>query len=100
VNATDPLVQILTGGRRVDQSTLSNDQFAALADRGDVGLDAGGRVYQVDPTQHIDQRGAEAISDRRVNAFQYDHPELQPYYREAAETLLRELNGSVRGGQT
>lgn len=100
VNATDPLVQILTGGRRVDQSTLSNDQFAALADRGDVGLDAGGRVYQVDPAQHIDQRGAEAISDRRVNAFQYDHPELQPYYREAAETLLRELNGSVRGGQT
>lgn len=100
VNATDPLVQILTGGRRVDQSTLSNDQFSALADRGDVGLDAGGRVYQVDPAQHIDQRGAEAISDRRVNAFQYDHPELQPYYREAAETLLRELNGSVRGGQT
>ena len=100
VNATDPLVQILTGGRRVDQSTLSNDQFAALADRGDVGLDAGGRVYQVDPAQHIDQRGTEAISDRRVNAFQYDHPELQPYYREAAETLLRELNGSVRGGQT
>lgn len=100
VNATDPLLQILTGGRRVDQSTLSNDQFATLADRGDVGLDAGGRVYQVDPAQHIDQRGAEAISDRRVNAFQYDHPELQPYYREAAETLLRELNGSVRGGQT
>ena len=100
VNATDPLVQILTGGRRVDQSTLSNDQFSALADRGDVGMDAGGRVYQVDPAQHIDQRGTEAISDRRVNAFQYDHPELQPYYREAAETLLRELNGSVRGGQT
>lgn len=100
VNATDPLVQILTGGRRVDQSTLTNDQFSALADRGDVGLDAGGRVYQVDPAQHIDQRGAEAISDRRVNAFQYDHPELQPFYREAAETLLRELNGSVRGGQT
>lgn len=96
----DPLLQILTGGRRVEQSTLTNDQFAALADRGDVGMDAGGRVYQVDPAQHIDQRGAEAISDRRVNAFQYDHPELQPYYRQAAETLLQELNGAVRGGQT
>lgn len=100
VNPGDPLLQILTGGRRVDQSTLSNDQFDALADRGDVGLDAGGRVYQVDPAQHIDRRGAEAISDRRVNAFQYDHPELQPYYRQAAEALLQELNGASRGGQT
>ena len=97
---SDPLVQILTGGRRVDQSTLTNDQFSSLADRGDVGMDAAGMVYQVDPEQHIDRRDAAAISDRRVNAFQYDHPELQPYYRQAAETLLRELNGSVRGGQT
>ena len=98
--ASDPLLQALFGGRRVEQSTLTDDQFATLADRGDVGMDAGGRVYQVDPEQHIDRRGADAISDRRVNAFQYDHPELQPYYRQAAETLLRELNGSVRGGQT
>ena len=30
VNQTDPLLQILTGGRRVEQSTLTNDQFAAL----------------------------------------------------------------------
>lgn len=30
VNTTDPLLQILTGGRRVEQSTLTNEQFAAL----------------------------------------------------------------------
>lgn len=95
----DPLVQILTGGRRVDQTTLTNEQFASLADRGDIGMDAQGHVYQVDPSQHIDQRGADSISDRRVNAFQFDHPDLQPYYREAAQTLMQELNGAVRGGQ-
>lgn len=95
----DPLLQALTGGRRVDQTTLTNEQFASLADRGDIGMDAQGRVYQVDPAQHIDQRGADSISDRRVNAFQFDHPDLQPYYREAAQTLMQELNGAVRGGQ-
>ena len=95
----DPLLQALTGGRRVDQTTLTNEQFASLADRGDIGMDAHGRVYQVDPAQHIDQRGADSISDRRVNAFQFDHPDLQPYYREAAQTLMQELNGAVRGGQ-
>lgn len=99
----DPLVQILTGGRRVDQARLTQDQFdAAVAanERGTVGMDAAGRVYQVDPEQHIDRRDDASIRDRRVNAFQYDHPELQPYYRQAAETLMQELNGAIRGGQT
>lgn len=99
----DPLVQILTGGRRVAQARLTQDQFdAAVAanERGTVGMDAAGRVYQVDPEQHIDRRDAASIRDRRVNAFQYDHPELQPYYRQAAETLMQELNGAIRGGQT
>ena len=84
----DPLVQILTGGRRVDQATLTNDQFDTLAGRGDVGMDAQGRVYQVDPAQHIDQRTPESVSSRGVNAFQFDHPELQQYTRQAAESLL------------
>lgn len=99
VQNSDPLLQALTGGRRVDQTTLTNEQFASLADRGDISMDAQGRVYQVDPAQHIDQRGTDSIRDRRVNAFQFDHPELQPYYREAAQTLMQELNGAVRGGQ-
>lgn len=97
--AVDPVVQTLESGRRVDQATLSNEQFAALADRGDMSVDAGGRVYQVEPTQHIDQRSSEDMGDRKINTFQFDHPEVHQYYSEAAAELLNELSVSERGGQ-
>ncbi|MFR8292589.1 MAG: hypothetical protein ACLVBB_11940, partial [Dysosmobacter welbionis] len=70
--AADPVIQTLESGGRVDQATLSDEQFAALAERGDMDVDAGGRVYQVDPAQHIDQRSSEDMGDRRINAFQFD----------------------------
>lgn len=98
--AADPVVQILESGRRVDQAALSNEQFAALADRGDMDVDAGGRVYRVDPGQHIDQRSSEDMGDRKINAFQFDHPEVHRYYSEAAAELLNELSVTERGGQT
>ena len=101
-SAADELTKILFGGRRVDQSTLSEAQFDAAVtanERGTVGMDALNRVYQVDPEQHIDRRGRGAISDRRVNAFQFDHPELQPYYQQVAQVLGEELAGAIPGGQ-
>ena len=98
--AADPVIQTLESGGRVDQATLSDEQFAALEERGDMDVDAGGRVYQVDPAQHIDQRSSEDMGDRRINAFQFDHPEVHRYYSEAAAELLNELSVTEKGGQT
>ena len=36
----------MMGGKRVDQSNASDEQFAALADRGDIGVGAAGKLYQ------------------------------------------------------
>ena len=72
------LEEILFGGKRVAQSTLTQEQFnAAVAanEQGTVGMDADHKVYQVDPAQHIDRRTADSVADRSVNAFQFDHPE-------------------------
>ena len=97
------LEDILFGGKRVGMDKLTDAQ-AQQADAGNmagtVGMDADNKLFQVDPAQHIDQRGAEQIADRSVNAFQYDHPQLHAYYRGAAETMLTELNGAVKGGET
>lgn len=98
--AADPVLQTLESGRRVDQAALSNEQFAVLAERGDMDVDAVGRVYQVDPAQHIDQRSSEDMGDRKINAFQFDHPEVHRYYSEAAAELLNELSVTEKGGQT
>lgn len=98
-SSMDPLLKLLTGGKRVDQSTLTNEQFGTLADRADIGMDAKGRVFQMDPTQHIDLRRSDEMGNRKINAFQFDHPEIQPYYKEAAAALLDELSVAEKGGQ-
>ncbi len=92
----DVLVDILTGKKRVEQSKLTNEQFGALADRGDIGMDASGKVYQVDPEQHIDRRTAGSVSSRNMNAFQFDHPELHSYYQQAAEALIADADLSLQ----
>lgn len=97
------LEDILFGGKRVGMDKLTDAQ-AQQADAGNmagtVGMDADNKLFQVDPAQHIDQRGAAQIADRSVNAFQYDHPQLHAYYKGAAEAMLTELNGAVKGGET
>lgn len=45
----------------------------------------------------ISQRTWKDASNRKVNAFQYDHPELRPYYQSAARALLSDLSSAVRG---
>lgn len=100
----DPLLTAIFGGKkRVDQSTLSQEQFEHLAElsgRGEVGMDASGRVYQVDPEEHIDRRDIDTVGSRKLNAFQFDHPELHGYFAEAAQQLGLELSHYVPGGET
>ena len=92
----DVLVDILTNKQRVEQSRLTNEQFGALAERSDIGMDASGKVYQVDPEQHIDRRTADSVSSRSMNAFQFDHPELHSYYQQAAQALIADADLSLQ----
>lgn len=46
---------------------------------------------------HISDRTWQDASNRKVNAFQYDHPELRPYYQSAARALLSDLSSAVKG---
>lgn len=45
----------------------------------------------------IETRTWQDAGNRKVNAFQYDHPELRPYYAEAARALKYDLASSVKG---
>lgn len=45
----------------------------------------------------IAERTWEDASNRKVNAFQYDHPELRPYYQQAARELQNELLSGTKG---
>lgn len=45
----------------------------------------------------VQERTWQDAGNRKVNAFQYDHPELRPYYAEAARALKYDLASSVKG---
>ena len=51
------------------------------------------------PERHIDNRTSENVGARDVNAFQFDHPEMRPYYTEAAEQLSGIAGLSLHYGQ-
>lgn len=91
--------QILFGGKRADMNTLTETQQNAVYaanEAGTVGMDAAGKVFEIDPERHIDRRTAENVGNRGVNAFQFDHPELQHYYRQAAEDLIADADLSLQ----
>ncbi len=51
------------------------------------------------PESHIDNRTAESVAPRSVNAFSFDHPELRGYYVEAAEQIAGIADLSRQYGQ-
>ena len=94
----DPLLRLILGGSRVDQQKASGEQYAALADRGDIGMDAAGNLFQINPAEHIDQRTVDSVGSRKVNAFQFDHPHLHPYFQRAAEAMIADADISQQFG--
>ena len=95
----DILSVVLFGKKRADMDAMTPEQQNAIYqanEAGTVGMDATGKVFQIDPEQHIDRRRMETVGGRDVNAFQFDHPELHHYYQEAANALIADADLSLQ----
>lgn len=95
----DILSEVLFGKKRADMDAMTPEQQNAIYqanEAGTVGMDATGKVFQIDPEQHIDRRRMETVGGRDVNAFQFDHPELHRYYQEAANALIADADLSLQ----
>lgn len=95
----DILSEVLFGKKRADLNTMTEAQQDAIFranEEGTVGMDANGKVFQIDPEQHIDRRRMETVGGRDMNAFQFDHPELHRYYQEAANALIADADLSLQ----
>lgn len=92
----------LTLGKRVSLLQYANEGNAAeiseRLNRGELAVDANGDLYQPKAEEHIDQRDSNTVGERRINAFQFDHPEVHSFYKEAAADLMEELNYAEKGG--
>mgnify|MGYP004655419087 CR=1 FL=1 len=102
---SNPLSEILRDAKkgRVDageaMQKIGGEELARALDTGEYAADADGMLYQVKPEEHIDQRAPYQVGNRKMNTFQFDHPELHPYYAEAAGELLYELDNAQPGGE-
>lgn len=95
----DILSEVLFGKKRADMDAMTPEQQNAIYqanEAGTVGMDATGKVFQIDPEQHIDRRRMETVGGRDVNTFQFDHPELHRYYQEAANALIADADLSLQ----
>lgn len=94
----DPLTQ----GKRVSLLQYANEGNAAeiseRLNRGGLAVDANGDLYRPKAEEHIDQRDSNTVGERRIKAFQFDHPEVHSFYKEAAANLMEELNYAEKGG--
>ena len=75
------------------------ERLNAELSSGNYGVDAADNIYRVKPEEHIDNRSGGTVGDRRMSAFQFDHPEVHRYYADAAGELLHELSLGEKGGQ-
>lgn len=64
-----------------------------------VGAADGAQSSTAVDTAHIDNRNSAEVGSRSVNAFQYDHPEMRAFYRQAAEDLAADAGISMDQGQ-
>ena len=95
----DILSEVLFGKKRADMDAMTPEQQNAIYqanEAGTVGMDATGKVFQIDPELHIDRRRMETVGCRDVNAFQFDYPELHRYYQEAANALIADADLSLQ----
>lgn len=95
----DILSEVLFGKKRADMDAMTPEQQNAIYqanEAGTVGMDATGKVFQIDPEQHIDRRRMETVGGRDMNTFQFDHPELHRYYQEAANALIADADLSLQ----
>jgi len=44
-----------------------------------------------------DVRDFDEVGSRKIKAYQYENPEVRPYFREMAEYMLSDLNNSIKG---
>lgn len=45
----------------------------------------------------FDTRDYAEVGNRKVKAYQYEHPEVRPYFQKAAQEMLIDLNDTIKG---
>ena len=98
VSNTETTSALNSNVRNVPPQEFSSADSVAQG-RGTVNTQDMRSAREYAPERHIDNRTSESVGARDVNAFQFDHPEMRPYYTEVAEQLSGIAGLSLHYGQ-
>ena len=79
----------------VEQNQLLENGQGAMAEANQANRP--GNTTLLENEVPIEDRGYDAAGNRKTTSYQYNHPELHPYYVDAAKALRYDLQNSVRG---
>ena len=80
----------------IDVSNMSfEDAVDAIMESGE---------YETTSTEHIpsplDSRDIDEVGNRKVKAYQYENPEVKPYFQQEAQAMLGDLDSTIKGART
>lgn len=111
MNETPPVQSGLTELEQQEKALF--DEF--IAERGFDALDEQSkeryRYFQEQDIEEIDtdetevispleDRNIEEVGDRKVKAYQYENPEVRPYFQTEAENMIWDLDNTIKGERT
>ena len=60
--------------------------------------------FETTSTEHIpsplDSRDIDEVGNRKVKAYQYENPEVKPYFQQEAQAMLGDLDSTIKGART
>ncbi|MFP4662590.1 MAG: hypothetical protein ACLFPF_10380, partial [Halanaerobiales bacterium] len=62
-------------------------------------IDLTENIDVIERTADMSERNLENVGSRKINAYQYENPEIKPFYQEMANQLLGDLQAGTKGGQ-
>ncbi len=75
--------------------------YRALTSGGEYAVDAGGKLYKTGGETDLSiaerQEDLYGLGSRKINALQYDHPEVHRFFVEAAQMLQADIDQTTRG---
>ncbi len=100
---TQPVTQRLTTEEQTELNNLKNLPFE-LGKEEDTRLDNllikqnEDVKNQMSPVRDLtDVRNYNEVGNRKVNAYQYENPEVKPYFQEVASSMLADLDMATKG---
>lgn len=80
-------------------NTLTDEQAPSFEDTVFEAMDSGDFDYS--STEHIpsllESRDIDEVGDRKVKAYQYENPEVKPFFQEEAQNMLYDLDNTIKG---